>query len=288
MNELCPSFVYIIPIDSILPNIDSINQSQLLLALYYTIADLGLIYQVIYYRRHPVVVDVTAATPIKESTPLLSSVFSSISYSTTSPAPHATASPMRRRLLHAFALALITCLAGVALFWGIRHFSEISSPCNPDDNITSPPETSPVSPSPPSSDRDIQVVPQIFGWISALLYVGSRIPQIVKNYRNKSTDGLSLAMFGFSVLGNTTFCLVGNWVYRRFGVGVVVDALCGGEIIAFLRGRYLLSRFIQSIFLRSIEPHFLLINLPWLFGSGGTLIFDFTVSPFFFFFLSSS
>ncbi|RUS13156.1 PQ loop repeat-domain-containing protein, partial [Endogone sp. FLAS-F59071] len=184
--------------------------TMLLLGLYYTIADIGLIYQVIYYRRYPIVVenvvDVTAATPIKETTPLLSSALSLISYSTTSPVPYATASPMRRRrLLHAFALALFTSLAGAVLFWGARRFPETSAPCNPDGIVVS----LEVSPSPPSSDRDFQVVPQIFGWISALLYVGSRVPQIVKNHRNRSTEGLSLAMFGFSVLGNTTFCLVG-------------------------------------------------------------------------------
>jgi hypothetical protein len=34
----------------------------------------------------------------------------------------------------------------------------------------------------------------------------------------------------------------------------------------------------KSIFLRSIDPTYLLINLSWIIGSCGTLVFDFTVS----------
>ncbi|KAI8332615.1 PQ loop repeat-domain-containing protein [Chlamydoabsidia padenii] len=81
---------------------------------------------------------------------------------------------------------------------------------------------------------------QSLGWSSAILYCCSRIPQIMQNFKNESVEGLSLPMFVFSVVGNLTYC--------------------------------------ASIFLKSTNRTYLLINFPWLVGSGGTLFFDFTVS----------
>jgi uncharacterized protein with PQ loop repeat len=46
------------------------------------------------------------------------------------------------------------------------------------------------------------------GWLSALLYVGSRIPQLVKNYKNRSTEGLSIGMFLCAVMGNIFYTAV--------------------------------------------------------------------------------
>ncbi|ORZ14528.1 PQ loop repeat-domain-containing protein [Absidia repens] len=79
-------------------------------------------------------------------------------------------------------------------------------------------------------------VSQTCGWASAFLYCVSRIPQIMKNFRSESVDGLSLTMFVFSLAGNLTYCI--------------------------------------SILLKSTDRTFLLINFPWLLGSGGTLFFD--------------
>ncbi|KAI8997551.1 PQ loop repeat-domain-containing protein [Pilobolus umbonatus] len=83
------------------------------------------------------------------------------------------------------------------------------------------------------------LVPQLLGWGSACLYCFSRIPQIMQNFNNESVEGLSLTMFIFSVVGNITYCI--------------------------------------SIMLVSLDPTYLLINYPWLLGSGGTLFFDFTI-----------
>lgn len=85
----------------------------------------------------------------------------------------------------------------------------------------------------------LHLVPQLLGWGSAILYCASRIPQIMQNFRNESVEGLSLVMFIFSVVGNITYCV--------------------------------------SIILESTDPTYLLINYPWLLGSGGTLFFDFTI-----------
>ena len=45
----------------------------------------------------------------------------------------------------------------------------------------------------------------VLGWVMTCSYVGSRIPQLVKNYRRGMTTGLSLPMFVLLVLGSTTY-----------------------------------------------------------------------------------
>ncbi|EDQ86881.1 uncharacterized protein MONBRDRAFT_33670 [Monosiga brevicollis MX1] len=84
------------------------------------------------------------------------------------------------------------------------------------------------------------IVGWTIGWISGLLYFTSRIPQIVKNFRRRSTDGLSVAMFIMAILGNTTYAL--------------------------------------GVLLESSANDFIIDHLPWLIGSVGTLIFDFTIA----------
>ncbi|ORZ01341.1 PQ loop repeat-domain-containing protein [Syncephalastrum racemosum] len=85
----------------------------------------------------------------------------------------------------------------------------------------------------------LHLTAQLFGWASALLYCASRIPQIMQNFRKESVEGLSIFMFVFSVLGNLLYCI--------------------------------------SIFLKSTDRTYLLVNYPWLLGSGGTLFFDFVI-----------
>lgn len=46
---------------------------------------------------------------------------------------------------------------------------------------------------------------EILGYASAVCYLGARIPQIIKNQRERSCDGLSLLFFLLSVMGNATY-----------------------------------------------------------------------------------
>ena len=97
-------------------------------------------------------------------------------------------------------------------------------------------------PSPPRDKNpdkfplEISFLGQIFGWGCAVLYLGSRIPQVIKNFRRQSTDGLSILFFLFACLGNITYVL--------------------------------------SIISLSLEPRYLFVNLSWLAGSAGTLMLD--------------
>jgi len=95
---------------------------------------------------------------------------------------------------------------------------------------------------PPNHDKiEISTLGQIFGWGCAVLYLGSRIPQVIKNFKRKSTEGLSLLFFLFACLGNITYVL--------------------------------------SILSASLDLRYLLVNLSWLAGSAGTLLLDGLVCP---------
>ncbi|CAI4055584.1 hypothetical protein SKDZ_02G2550 [Saccharomyces kudriavzevii ZP591] len=80
---------------------------------------------------------------------------------------------------------------------------------------------------------------QILGYLSAILYLGSRVPQIVLNFKRKSCEGVSFLFFLFACLGNISF--------------------------------------IVSVLSMSVDPKYLILNASWLIGSAGTLLMDFTV-----------
>ncbi|KAH8730115.1 vacuolar membrane PQ loop repeat protein [Phaeosphaeriaceae sp. PMI808] len=97
------------------------------------------------------------------------------------------------------------------------------------------------APQPASDDStgEIAFGAQVLGYISALCYLGARIPQIIKNQREKSCEGLSLLFFMLSLLGNATY-----------GAGILFH---------------------------SQEKEYLVTNLPWLIGSLGTMVEDVTI-----------
>ncbi|KIX91896.1 uncharacterized protein Z520_12385 [Fonsecaea multimorphosa CBS 102226] len=80
---------------------------------------------------------------------------------------------------------------------------------------------------------------QVLGYLSAVAYLGARIPQIIKNARDRSCEGLSLLFFILSLMGNLTY-----------GAGI----LC-----------------------HSTEHSYVVKNLPWLIGSLGTMVEDITI-----------
>lgn len=45
----------------------------------------------------------------------------------------------------------------------------------------------------------------VLSWASGMLYFTSRIPQVIKNYRSKEVEGLSIAMFSLSIFANLAF-----------------------------------------------------------------------------------
>ncbi|CAG8484652.1 6131_t:CDS:2 [Cetraspora pellucida] len=83
---------------------------------------------------------------------------------------------------------------------------------------------------------------RIFAWTCTVLYLTSRMPQIWKNYKRRSVEGLSIFMFVFAALGNFT---------------------------------YTVSIF-SSPLVRT-NPTYLKESTPYILGSIGTLVFDLTI-----------
>ncbi|KAL4788442.1 PQ loop repeat-domain-containing protein [Aspergillus varians] len=93
---------------------------------------------------------------------------------------------------------------------------------------------------------------QVFGYLCAILYLGSRLPQILLNYKRKSTDGVSLLFFLFACIGNLTYVLS----ILAYSPECEYGRHCEDGDIRKLYGRYIL------------------VNLSWLIGSFGTLFLD--------------
>lgn len=81
---------------------------------------------------------------------------------------------------------------------------------------------------------------RVFAWSCTSLYLMSRIPQLLKNRRRQSVEGLSASLFIFAVGGNLTYA---SSILSH--PGQTVDSL--------------------------------LEALPYLIGSAGTLMFDFSI-----------
>ncbi|KAF3770171.1 hypothetical protein M406DRAFT_59256 [Cryphonectria parasitica EP155] len=98
---------------------------------------------------------------------------------------------------------------------------------------------------------------QIFGWLCAVLYLGSRLPQLLLNYRRKSTEGVSMLFFLFACLGNLTYVLsIFAFDPKCWDDSVPNNGCRPGEDPGRVYGQYIL------------------VNLSWLAGSLGTLFLD--------------
>ena len=116
---------------------------------------------------------------------------------------------------------------------------------------------------PPSDDASVSlhfdIWGQIFGYLCAALYLGSRIPQLLLNYRRKSTEGVSMLFFLFACVGNLTY-VMSIFAYEPGCARLESynDIRGGCESGEWARG----------------YGQYILLNLSWLIGSAGTLILD--------------
>lgn len=107
---------------------------------------------------------------------------------------------------------------------------------------------------------------QVFGWLCAALYLGSRLPQLLLNYRRKSTEGVSMLFFLFACLGNLTYVL------SIFAF----DPKCWDERVACAPGDT-----------GRVYWRYILVNASWLAGSLGTLFLDMGIFAQFFIYNNS-
>ncbi|GKZ36899.1 hypothetical protein AbraIFM66950_008163 [Aspergillus brasiliensis] len=160
---------------------------------------------------------------------------------TKEPRPPRTLTLLQATFFNGSAIILV-CAAGI-LGWYISQRSSLSS--DNDNNNKHKDST---------DDLKMDTLGQVFGYLCAVLYLGSRLPQILLNYRRKSTDGVSLLFFLFACIGNLTYVLsilAYSPVCERSHHG-----RCRSDELASLYGRYIL------------------VNLSWLIGSFGTLLLD--------------
>ena len=265
--------------------LQGILPTMLILAWYYTFADIVIILQYFYYQgfalydRLKTPENSSPPTAADESAPLLTndSPLASSRRSSSTIREHLTAtfsnngthlspavpihsardvdvlkarSPVQTRtasfksiLFHITALVVV-CAAGV-LGWYISV--QATSPRRHHD-VKSKPDTA------AADDLTFNLWGQIFGYICAILYLGSRVPQLLLNYRRKSTEGVSMLFFLFAVLGNVMFTLsvvAYEAPCRRARRHVCRDGQAAGEYWRYV-----------------------LVNLSWLLGSVGTLLLD--------------
>ncbi|XP_032855967.1 lysosomal amino acid transporter 1 homolog isoform X3 [Tyto alba] len=81
----------------------------------------------------------------------------------------------------------------------------------------------------------------VCGYISCVFYLGSRFPQLYKNFRRRSTEGTSYLLFALAMMGNCT---------------------------------YGLSLVLKMPATKSFWALYFLHHLPWLIGSFGVLFLD--------------
>lgn len=130
---------------------------------------------------------------------------------------------------------LLVCGAGV-LGWWIGQRSKRSR--YTEDDLPSLPQ--------------FDTLGQVFGYLCAIFYLGSRIPQLLLNYRRESTEGISVLFFIFACIGNLTY------VMSIFAYSPTCDhpSRCKPGEAASIYGRYIM------------------VNLSWITGSVGTLLLD--------------
>ena len=116
---------------------------------------------------------------------------------------------------------------------------------------------------------------QAFGYLCAILYLGSRVPQLLLNYRRKSTEGVSLLFFLFACMGNLTYVL-SIFAYepscaRLEGFGASFDGRQSAKSpSAIMRG---VGDCRKSEWTADYG-RYILVNLSWIIGSAGTLFLD--------------
>jgi len=91
-----------------------------------------------------------------------------------------------------------------------------------------------------------QILGRIFAWLCTTLYLTSRLPQIWKNYARKSVEGLSMYLFVFAFLGNVFY----------------VSSILSSP---------------KNFLPPPLSTQFIRESIPYLLGSGGTLMFDITI-----------
>ena len=195
--------------------------TMIILAIYYTLADIVLLWQCLVYgnKNDADYIHLSPANPFDGD--LLEHVLSGDERVEPEETEQEKPNPVKNFLFKTLMVSLVI-MAGLA-GWYISYVKNYYKYKHPD---TSP-------------ELVYDPLAQFFGWLCAVLYLGSRIPQILLNFQRKSCDGISFMFFLFACLGNLTYVI--------------------------------------SILAIDVSWYYLWVNSSWLAGSLGTLVLDFTI-----------
>jgi uncharacterized protein with PQ loop repeat len=239
--------------------------TMIILAIYFTVADIMLLAQCFFYRGFTWKEKVLPPTPKPmeigepdERTTLMDGPAADgrqrrINNETYSEFPSAfpiaseeptTPHTYTRLQMHSrnIVAVLLVCTTGMVSWYLIHHSASSGRPA-------------PIREIP-----EFDIWGQIFGWLCAVFYFGSRFPQLILNWRRKSVEGLSMLFFLFACLGNLMYVF---------------------SIIAFDPASAVSDR-CQPCDARKIYGRHILVNLPWLVDGLGTLLLDMAIFAQFF------
>ncbi|KAL8776233.1 MAG: hypothetical protein Q9203_003514 [Teloschistes exilis] len=158
-------------------------------------------------------------------------------------------SVLRTTIFNVTALVLVCAVGVLGWFLSTRASHHDNSNDGQDDLPILPPDGEKIH---------FDLWGQIFGYLCAALYTGSRLPQLLLNYRRQSTEGISMLFFIFACAGNVTFVM---------------------SIFAFEPDCVELGREYAALQCQDGEwsaeyGKYILVNTSWVIGSAGALVLD--------------
>jgi len=198
----------------------------IILSAYYLACDSILLAQIYYYRwSNPALSGTPLLVPDESEPPDLQEEETPLLLESAEP----NGESAKSFVIHAFAKyagALLFVFAVGLTAWVVDDYTHGDTPRSPPEEV-------------------MEWRSQVLGWISAVMFLGARVPQIVKNFQTRC-EGLSPFLFVYSITGNATY--------------------------------------VFSILAASMDPKHLIANAAWIAGSALTVFLDvFVLSQFFYY-----
>lgn len=160
--------------------------TMVVLAVYYTLADIVLLVQCLMYGdgQQLDLVHLSPANPMNQN--VLETAL--LREPDVEPAPGPGLFGPVKAFFYKLFMVLLVFGAGL-LSWYFSYLKDAGKPHKP------------------PADMVYDPLAQSFGWLCAVLYLGLRVPQILLNYERKSCEGISFMFFLFACLGNLTYVI---------------------------------------------------------------------------------
>ena len=197
-----------------------------------------------------------SAVHLSPATPMISSF-----YDEAPAARNLTPTSTLQAAFFNFLAILIVCAAGIFGWWlsATRHRpSRKEQPTLPAGD----------------DDLDFDTWGQVFGYLCASFYLGSRVPQLLLNWRRKSTEGVSMLFFLFACVGNLTYVL-SIFAYEPPCAKTAMLSSVAAPLESGWKGRG--PDACADGEWAAQYGKYILVNASWLCGSAGTFFLDLCV-----------